>query len=60
MDVKLSELLEAARQRKMSPQEEEAQRINFAYGNSPEEDKRCTIDSVKAAAEYLSRTKSSE
>jgi hypothetical protein len=57
MDKKLSELVEAARKRKMSPEERETQRINFAYGNAPEGD-NSTIDTVKAASEIMKQAAS--
>ena len=55
MKAKLEELLRAARARKMSPQEMDVQRINFAAGNLPEGDKG-TVETVRAAAELIKQS----
>ena len=53
-DVKL--LVEKARLLKMSPQEREAQRQSFAYGNTSLENPDITKDTVREQAEALNRT----
>jgi hypothetical protein len=57
-EKKLDQLLAAAKQRKMSPQEEEAQRVSFAFGNAPDGDSG-TIETMKAAATILDQSKPS-
>jgi hypothetical protein len=52
MAEKLEKLLDKARRKRMSPQERETQRINFAYGNAPVDD-NSTIDTVKAASTIM-------
>lgn len=54
MDRKLEELIEAARHRRMSPEEVEEQRVSFAYGNAPEESKS-TIETMRIASTYLKK-----
>lgn len=57
MDKELEQLLSAARQRTMSPDERDAQRINFAYGNASEGDTTSTIETVKAASTIMKAAK---
>lgn len=52
---KLDRLIEAARGRKMTAAEAEEQRINFAWGNAPEESSS-TIESVREAARRMKET----
>ena len=49
MTEELRLALEALKGRKMTPQERDAQRISFAYGNAPKED-RGTKEAVRRAA----------
>lgn len=49
MTDELVQALNAIRGHKMSPNEREAQRISFAYGNAPKED-RGTKEAVRRAA----------
>jgi len=49
----LDKLLERARHRHVSPEEREAQRISFAYGNARLSNPRITRDSMKEAADQL-------
>jgi hypothetical protein len=51
----LTRLLEAAKKHEMSATEQEAQRRSFAYGNANLEDERVTRETVKKAAEDLSK-----
>ncbi len=53
MATELDRLVEEARIRGMSAADREEQRINFAYGNAPESDKKSTKDSVRAASKIL-------
>ena len=53
MTEKLRLLLEAARQRDVSPEERQAQRISFAYGNTAIENPRVTREMVIQAAAAL-------
>ncbi len=46
-------LIEAARRREISPEELEAQRRSFAYGNTHFENERITRETVDRAAEAL-------
>ena len=55
MSEKLDKLIEAARNREMSPAEREAQRRSFAFGNAKIENDRVTRQMVEEAAEKLSR-----
>ena len=55
MSQKLQELLERARRTRMSPNEQEAQRRSFAYGNAHIENERVTRAMVDEAAEKLKR-----
>ena len=52
MDEKLAQLIEAARTRGMDESSREEQRINFAYGNASEGDKKSTKESVRAASAF--------
>jgi len=56
MDKQLDELVEAARKRKMTPDEREAQRVNFAFGNASAGD-NSTIETVRAASTIMKETK---
>ena len=49
----LDRLLELARNRHVSPEEREEQRISFAYGNARLSNPRITRDSMRKAAEQL-------
>ena len=53
MSKELEILLEAARERKVTPDEEEAQRRSFAYGNTHFENECITREMVDKAAEAL-------
>lgn len=55
MSQKLQELLERARDTRMSADEQEAQRRSFAYGNAHIENERVTRAMVDEAAEKLKR-----
>jgi hypothetical protein len=55
MSRKLHDLLERARGTRMSPQEREAQRRSFAYGNAHIENERVTRAMVDEAADKLKR-----
>ncbi len=55
MSRKLQELLERARGTRMSPDEQEAQRRSFAYGNAHIENERVTRAMVDEAAAKLKR-----
>lgn len=50
MDERLDRLIEAARTRPTDEQSREEQRVNFAYGNASEGDKKSTKESVRAAS----------
>jgi len=52
--TKLEKLLDAARQRKMTAEEIEEQRVSFAYGNAPEESKS-TMETMRLASTYLKK-----
>lgn len=57
MNSPLQKLLEEARQRQhLSPEEVEAQRVNFAFGNAPDGDQG-TIDTVRTASTFIKQTK---
>ena len=51
MTEKLQELIDAARNRPMSDQEQEEQRRSFAYGNAHIENERVTRAMVDEAAD---------
>ena len=53
MSRNLELLIEAAKQREISPAEQEAQRRSFAYGNTHFENERITRETVDRAAEAL-------
>ena len=55
MTRKLQDLLERAREIRMSPDEQEAQRRSFAYGNAHIENERVTRAMVDEAADKLKR-----
>lgn len=55
MSQKLEELLKRARRTRMSPDEQEAQRRSFAYGNAHIENERVTRTMVDEAADRLKR-----
>lgn len=57
MDKKLEILVERARRSTMTPSEQEAQRVAYAYGNAPKNDTN-TKETVKAAltASTVTRT----
>lgn len=56
MSEKLKELLERAQRVRMSPDEQEAQRRSFAYGNANIENERVTREMVDEAAKKLKRS----
>lgn len=49
----LDTLLELARDRHVSPEERQEQRISFAYGNAKLSNDRVTRDSIREAAAKL-------
>ena len=49
MDTKLQQLVEQARARVMTNEERDEQRVGFAFGNAPEDD-RNTKESVREIA----------
>ncbi len=49
----LAELLEKAKDHKMTPDEIREQRISFAYGNAAIENPNVTKDMVRKAADWL-------
>ena len=51
----LSELIEAARRIRQSPEQREEQRRSFAYGNTAFENSRITREMVAEQAERLAR-----
>jgi hypothetical protein len=57
MTKRLQELLDAARTRVSTPQEREAQRRSFAYGNTKIENSRITRETVDREAESLGAPK---
>ena len=57
MDNILGKLLQRAKTRTMTLQEQEEQRVNFAYGNAAEDDHGSTIETVRAAAIILKADK---
>jgi len=59
MDSKLEKLIDAARERQMSPDDVKEQRVSFAYGNAPEESKS-TMETMRIAAEYFDRVAEEE
>jgi hypothetical protein len=57
MPTRLQELLDEARNRVMTPEEKEAQRRSFAYGNTKIENPRVTREMVDEAAEEIGAPK---
>jgi hypothetical protein len=57
MTNRLRELLEQARKITPTPQEKEAQRRSFAYGNTKIENPRITREMIDRAADALEREK---
>jgi hypothetical protein len=55
MTEKLKELLEKAKNVKLSPEQKEEQRRSFAYGNTNIENPRVTRETVDQAAEELKK-----
>jgi hypothetical protein len=55
MTEKLKELLEKAKNIKLSPEQKEEQRRSFAYGNTNIENPRVTRETVDQAAEELKK-----
>lgn len=55
MPEPLDELLRKAAKIKMSPEDKEAQRQSFAYGNAHIENERVTREMVKDAAARVSK-----
>ena len=53
----LDELLERARKVTMTPEDREAQRRSFAYGNTRIENQRITKETVNRAAERMASEK---
>jgi hypothetical protein len=51
----LAKLLAATRTREMTPEQKEAQRRSFVYGNTKIENDAITRDTVNRAAEELSK-----
>ena len=56
MTDKLLALLAKARRARMTPEEVEAQRVSFAFGNTHFEDERVTKAEVARASELLNGT----
>lgn len=57
MPHNLDELIEKARRVAASPEEREAQRRSFAYGNTKIENSRITRETIDREAESLQREK---
>jgi hypothetical protein len=55
MNRNLRDLLEAARNSVLTPEEKEQQRRSFAYGNTAIENPRITREMIDRAADVLSR-----
>jgi hypothetical protein len=55
MNAKLQKLIDASRNRQMTPEEQEAQRRSFAYGNAHIENERVTREMVDEAADKRRR-----
>ena len=55
MSEQLNQLMAAARDKRMSGHEKEAQRRSFAYGNAHIENDRVTREMVDAAAEKIGK-----
>jgi hypothetical protein len=60
MSQELLELIEQARQVKMTPEELEAQRINFAYGNISLSNDEITLDDVQQGSSRLKDNRKDE
>ena len=57
MNKKLNELLEKAKNVRLSPEQKEEQRRSFAYGNTNIENSRITRETVDREAEELKKSK---
>jgi hypothetical protein len=57
MTEKLNELLEKAKNVKLSPEQKEEQRRSFAYGNTNIENSRITRETVDREAEKLKKSR---
>ncbi len=55
----LNRLIDAARTRRMTDEDLEAQRVSFAYGNAPEESKS-TIETMQIASTYFKKINEEE
>ena len=53
MDMTLEELIQKARTTTMTPEEREAQRQSFAYGNTKLENDRITRDTIRRASDQI-------
>lgn len=53
MPTSLEQLIDAARNREFAPEEREAQRRSFAYGNTNIENSRITRETIDEQAELL-------
>lgn len=56
MDHTLRDLVEALRDREMTPQEHQEQRVSFAFGNAPSED-QTTKEEVRSIVEGTTKPK---
>ena len=52
-NARFEQLLEAAKEVRMTAHEQEQQRRSFAYGNTKIENTEITVDSIERAAEAL-------
>jgi hypothetical protein len=57
MTEKLTELLEAAKNARITPEQREEQRRSFAYGNTNIENSRITRETIDKEAEELKSEK---
>jgi hypothetical protein len=57
MNEKLTELLEAAKNARITPEQREEQRRSFAYGNTNIENSRITRETIDKEAEELKSEK---
>jgi uncharacterized protein YnzC (UPF0291/DUF896 family) len=57
MTEKLNELLDKAKNVKLSPEQKEEQRRSFAYGNTNIENSRITRETVDREAEELKKSR---
>ena len=55
MSKELEKLLEATKDVKMTPRQQEEQRRSFAYGNTKIENERITRETINTEAELLKR-----